>query len=240
MFPFFLSQGISPPSCDSSSIMEHGLAATSATSFRILGCIPSGPTDLQRSRSSFIVERIFLFIVHPQERYGKRGCHSFLLWQEKIDYFILHPLLSVFQSCFSGGNTSFDLFLVCKNLSYYSLHPLLCSAPAAPCHSWSHPYKTRQLPRISSIPGSNLSLCLLCCLHTQQKSVHAPKIWELMEKLLSLLAKPLSLGAISLPPPRDVGRDNEFINLSFKIVCLTAPKCILKKKKKTNQQSPEH
>lgn len=43
------------------------------------------------------------------------------------------------------------------------------------------------------------------------------------------LAKLISLGAIFLFPPGDVVRDNEFINLSFKIVRLTAPKCILKK-----------
>lgn len=42
----------------------------------------------------------------------------------------------------------------------------------------------------------------------------------------------VSLEAIVLSLPGDVVRDNEFISLSFKIVRLTASKCILKKKKK--------
>lgn len=44
----------------------------------------------------------------------------------------------------------------------------------------------------------------------------------------------VSLEAIVLSLPGDVVRDNEFISLSFKIVRLTASKCILKKKKYPN------
>lgn len=49
-----------------------------------------------------------------------------------------------------------------------------------------------------------------------------------------LWAKLVSLEAIVLSLPGDVVRDNEFISLSFKIVRLTASKCILKKKKYPN------
>jgi len=46
MFPFFHSLGTSPNSCDFSDMMEIGSATTSASSFRILGFISSGPMDL--------------------------------------------------------------------------------------------------------------------------------------------------------------------------------------------------
>lgn len=57
-----------------------------------------------------------------------------------------------------------------------------------------------------------------------------PKRSRRRKQLVTLLEKLVSLGAMLLSQPGDVVRDNEFINLSFKIVRLTAPKCILKKK----------
>lgn len=60
-----------------------------------------------------------------------------------------------------------------------------------------------------------------------------PKRSRRRKQLVTLLEKLVLLGAMLLSQPGDVVRDNEFINLSFKIVRLTAPKCILKKKQQT-------
>lgn len=134
-------------------------------------------------------------IVHPQERCGKRGCHKNCGKKS----WLLHPSSTVtsFPVLLFGRNAFFDLFLACRNPSYYSPHPSPCSAPAAPWHSWPHPYKTRQLPSISSIPRFNpslwLMLSLLCWLRIQQKGVNSQKTWESRRKT------PISISKAAFP-----------------------------------------
>ena len=124
MFPFFRSPGTSSDLHDFPDIMESGLATTSASSLRTLGCIPSGPRDLWMfrflrwswTRSSLTLELCSCssrLAVHPFKSCGNRGCQ----WRQRQKCCWLtqppsRPFLPVCQSYSSGGYAFFDLPLL--------------------------------------------------------------------------------------------------------------------------------
>ena len=165
MFPFFQSLGTSPDCHDFSNIMESGLATTSASSLRTLGCIASGPMDFctfrfcRRSRTwSSLTAGGILPSWSP-------SCHLSTRegWGERlpvkteakkvVEYlsFLLICCCQFADLAHERGHAFFDhLFSgwhTCKIPSCYFLHSLPSSAPApaVPWPSWPHPYTTGQL-----------------------------------------------------------------------------------------------
>ena len=145
MFPFSQLPGTSPDCHDFSNITEEGLATTSASSLRTLGCILSGMyVQVPQVVTNLIFtysERVFAPPVPVLQSTDSRGVGKDWQWRWwpkscGVSQPSLCLLLLVCQSCSSGWVWLFWPSLsgwhTCRSHSYYAYHPLPCSAPAAP------------------------------------------------------------------------------------------------------------
>ena len=147
MFPFFQSLGTSSDCHDFSNIMESGLATTSPSSLRTLGCISSGPMDFctfgfcRRSRTwSSLTARGILPSWSPSCQSSTREG-----WGERLPVKTEAKKLLSTSAFSSSAVASFDIFFDIDSLSTRLLTRLvfcyglltLCSRHCEKRSNWS-------------------------------------------------------------------------------------------------------